>query len=188
MVQRRSGSGLVRPRALEVRPKRGKAGERHPVQESHPVSRSTLGLAEFRTAAEPSRESRFPRADIVLVESMIHITERSLSPSLVAALLDCVHDRWFDLDELQFHEESGDFELRFGQTRVGPRESRLVVRGVRSYTVEDDAHIGRYDINTIDIDTQAGRVRLVSGFPLAVTLNVRDGWELECDPINELNP
>ncbi len=86
-------------------------------------------------------------------------------------LLDLVHDRFFDLTECGFNRELGEYRLSFGDQSKGPYDEKLLkVTDVADASVRDEAEIGIYDINRIEIAPQM--IRIVSSFPLEIALTV----------------
>jgi hypothetical protein len=115
----------------------------------------------------------------VVVEVTIAIDSARMSKALVGALLDRIHDRWFDLDHIRFDEGSGVVVIPFGDSERGPFHGTLTLKGVERYEVEDHADIGVYDINRIAIEPPT--IVLTSGFPLRLTFHVGDNWAINCD-------
>jgi hypothetical protein len=88
-------------------------------------------------------------------------------------LLDLVHDRYFDLTECEFDRERREYRLSFGDQGKGPYAERLLkVTDVPDVSIRDEAQIGIYDINYIEIAPPM--VTIVSAFPLQITLTVGD--------------
>ncbi len=86
-------------------------------------------------------------------------------------LLDLVHDRFFDLTECGFDRERGEYRLSFGDHSKGPYDEKLLkVTDVWEVSIDDQAQIGIYDINYIEIAPQM--IRIVSSFPLQIVLTV----------------
>jgi len=109
------------------------------------------------------------------------LNARSISSDAVSALHDLVHDRWFDLKELRFDKKLGLVSLRFGDKRKGPFDQSLAVAGVAAVNVKDDAHIGIYDIDRLEIDTRKPSLTLTSGFPLQIVVELLATWEVRTE-------
>jgi hypothetical protein len=92
-------------------------------------------------------------------------------------LLDLVHDRWFDLEQLAFDKTSRQVTLRLGENRKGPYDQKtLTVTDVAEISIQDDAQIGIYDLSDVQIGDSY--VRLTSGMPLTINLAVGDGCKI----------
>jgi len=96
------------------------------------------------------------------------------------SLQSLIHDYWFDLDQVLHDVQQGTVRLGLGGRKRGPYDERIItVTGVLQISVVDEAEIQLYDMNRIE--AAAGRVRLVSNFPLEIRLAVREGAELSIE-------
>lgn len=94
-------------------------------------------------------------------------------------VLDLVHDRWFDLTEVNFDKERGEVIIPLGEQRRGPcRDRQLRFTGVLALEIKDEAKIGRYDLANIEIDSSSSSMRIRSGFPLAINMKMADRCSL----------
>ena len=86
-------------------------------------------------------------------------------------LAGLVHDWWFDLEQAIYDEQTKRFMIQLGEKRRGPYSGRVVtVTGAMGIRVIDEAKIGIYDFNQIQVSP--GCVRLTSGFPLEIQVDV----------------
>ena len=91
-----------------------------------------------------------------------------------SGVLDLVDDRWFSLDQVRFDYDKGELTVPLGERRKGPfADSMLTITGVSNVTVKDDAKIGIYDICDLIPDYTSSCLRITSGFPLEITLNMK---------------
>ena len=106
----------------------------------------------------------------------------------MSALLDAIHDCWFEADRIIWDPQSGSvtipFERKFyhlGSVRKWwqlarrteeTRQWELVVRNVSSCDVSDTEKVGRYDFNTIDYDASTGHLEFKTGVPIGIVLQV----------------
>ena len=111
---------------------------------------------------------------------MFSITSATFSIASRDSLLDHVHDRWFDLEQLHLDRESGLLTVPLADSKYGPFDGSITIRPVIAYKIEDHAHIGVYDINEIAIAPP--EIILTSGFPLRVKVSIGDAWEIGCLP------
>lgn len=88
-------------------------------------------------------------------------------------VLDLVHDRWFDLTEVNFDKDRGEVCILLGEQRRGScMDRRLQITGVLGFEVKDEAKIGRYDLADIEIDSSSSTLRIKSGFPLVISMRM----------------
>ncbi|MFN8221413.1 MAG: hypothetical protein U0S12_14920 [Fimbriimonadales bacterium] len=97
------------------------------------------------------------------------MTLRATTVADIPAVIDLVHDLWFDVDDLQ--AKDGEIELRIfdrgkGETSVG----LLRIGNVRSVTLRDTERIGFYDINELLYD--GTRLQITTGVPLYLSIDV----------------
>lgn len=91
-------------------------------------------------------------------------------------VLDLVHDRWFNLDQVKFDRENGEVMIFLGEKRKGPfTEKVLKIDGVSDLKINDEARIGIYDFCEIVPDPSSASLRITSGFPMEIILKVRQG-------------
>lgn len=87
----------------------------------------------------------------------------------LSAVLDLVHDLFFDVGDLGV--EGGEIRLRlYTKARNGTQVALLKIGGVRSVNLIDTERIGLYDINKILYE--GNRLRITSGFTLDLTIDV----------------
>jgi hypothetical protein len=110
-------------------------------------------------------------------------------------ILDLVHDRWVDLDEMtcdffgrrlafQVFEEEGTGWLRL-MKRESPRlAGTLTVVAVRTMHIKDRAGIGWVSLNRIDCDRARQEVRIDFAFPVEILLSV-DEPRVQFAPVGE---
>jgi hypothetical protein len=90
-------------------------------------------------------------------------------------VVDQLHDWWFDLDDLRREAGSEQVSLTLYPTaREAKAKSalrrRLVIRGVSTVSVDDEARIGLYDLKTLTL--RGDTLVLDSGFPLRVSFRL----------------
>jgi hypothetical protein len=95
------------------------------------------------------------------------------------SLQSLIHDYWFDLDQVLHDAQQRTVRLGLGGHKRGPYDQRIImVTHVLRVSVMDEAEIQLYDMNRIEA---AGRIRLVSNFPLEIRLAVSSGSELSIE-------
>ena len=110
----------------------------------------------------------------------ISISAGSVSGRALSALMDQVHDWWFDLDSVEYSADSRSITICLGPSKNALRNREVTVKGVASLDVEDGAQIGIYDLEAITFDAAKNRIVLKSTMPLRLVLHLLDGWELTC--------
>ena len=89
-------------------------------------------------------------------------------------VLDLVHDRWFDLAQVQFDRQQQEVTFLLGERHNGPFTDRILkFTGVSSVTIKDEAEIGVYDLCDIVPNYVSSSIRITSGFPLEIVLEIK---------------
>ena len=92
----------------------------------------------------------------------------------ICGALDLVHDRWFDLAQVKFDDHKQEVIFSLGEKRKGPFTDRILkIIGVSNITIKDDAKIGIYDICDLTPDYLSSSIKITSGFPLEIILEVK---------------
>ena len=106
-------------------------------------------------------------------------------PAQLSPVLDMIHDRWFDKDDITFDPEVAELRIPFRSevperkqvtARIGPITKTefplvtgvLTIHHVLSYRIEDEAQVGTYDINRIEYDPEENRVQVTTGVPILI--------------------
>lgn len=108
----------------------------------------------------------------------MHVSSATLSPETLYALHDEIHDRWFNLEEIEFNQVTGIVKIALALKRTGPFDRTLQLTGVVSMEVLDQARVRDYDINFLEFDLATTSATLVSCIPLRITFNLEPGWEV----------
>lgn len=114
------------------------------------------------------------------------------TPAEIGEISDEIHDEWFLLDRLVHDAEAAELRLPIYAARwrkrwfvwIGERledpppspMATLLVRQVRSVSVEDEADINSYPVNRVVHDPGTGALRIVSNFPCEIVV--------ECDALD----
>jgi hypothetical protein len=112
---------------------------------------------------------------------MAVITKDNWSAESRRALLDAVHDRWFDLDRVGFDQTRGEVRVCFGDRKEGPFKGELIFSGVSELEIEDEAEIQFYDIDDVRLDQTKTDIVLASGFPLRLRMRLGPEWRVSWD-------
>ena len=110
---------------------------------------------------------------------MVRPLVRCNEAGAIDAILRLLHDRWFwfsaifldpelPILKVPFEESSGALDIPAGE-----REVILEIHHVSRFELHDDAEIDRYDLNTISFDEHSQVVRLETGFPAAIHVEVK---------------
>lgn len=92
-------------------------------------------------------------------------------------LLDLLHDRWFNLEDVKFDDEKHEVRLYVGEKRKGPYDEKiLIVTNVSHVAIDDKAKIGIYDLSDVEITSTS--IRLKSPMSLVINLTVSESCEI----------
>lgn len=98
--------------------------------------------------------------------------------TLLTDLIDEIHDRYFNLDEVTYDERNLEWRLFFSDSRKGPFERILKITGVVEYKCRDTERILIYDMNKIVIDINKGIIILKCNVPLDIKLYVNNNFQI----------
>ena len=99
----------------------------------------------------------------------------------IGMLLDEVHDRFFDIDKIEFKKNKSEIKLHLSENIKGPFDRILTIKGVKNFTYDDTEKIGIYDINKIVIDQKNLCITIISGFPLRIIFFVDEQFEISIE-------
>ncbi|BCA54017.1 hypothetical protein W02_11570 [Nitrospira sp. KM1] len=92
----------------------------------------------------------------------------------MSGVLDLVHDRWFELAQVKFDRQKGEVTVPLGEKRKGPFADKILkITGVSNITIMDDAKIGIYDLCDLIPDYSSSSIRITSGFPIEIILEIK---------------
>jgi len=107
-------------------------------------------------------------------------------PEDLHKVIDAIHDRWFDLDKIQFEAGTSVLQIPFSESydrgwkkfmfwrkdRHGFRyEFSLEIKHVTKYEISDTAKVGIYNFGEIKYDRK-GKLIITTGIPLGFTVYV----------------
>jgi hypothetical protein len=78
----------------------------------------------------------------------------------IGALLDEIHDRYFDISKMAYDAATQVWAVPFGERQRGPYDKRLVVTSVRACHVRDTERIRFYGMNRMLFDDASCILRL----------------------------
>jgi len=111
-------------------------------------------------------------------------------PKDLPAIVDLIHDCWFDIADVVFHPRQSLLSIRYKRPlrekaqvlrrrlfllkwiRVPLVECFLEINHVIESRVEDQQGIRRYDLNTITYDSRSNTIRVNTGIPTTITMKV----------------
>ena len=120
----------------------------------------------------------------------------------IPAILDIIHDCWFDVDDIVHDPEALTLSIRFGRemferSRVVERryllsrkevpvaECFLKIHHVTDYSVRDTERVGLYDFNEIEYDPNLKRLRITTGIPIDIQMTL-DKFEVEVEETDNI--
>ncbi len=118
-------------------------------------------------------------------------------PAHLATIIDFIHDCWFERDSIRLDPERSELIIRFvrpdagrgsvvqkvlfvKRVRVPVMECLLRIHHVRDFSVEDKAQVGRYDFNEILFHEGEKRIRITTGVPIGIEIQV-DRFEVSVE-------
>jgi len=110
-------------------------------------------------------------------------------PKDLPAIVDLIHDCWFDIADVVFHPRQSLLSIRYKRPvrekaqvlrrlllwkwiEVPLVECFLEINHVIESRVEDQQGIRLYDFNTISYDSSSNTVRVNTGIPTTITMKV----------------
>ena len=95
----------------------------------------------------------------------------------ISELLDLVHDRWFDIAELNWDRDRAFVALRLARRkkdlgRTTNDQVTLVIRNAESLKITDTEKVQIYDLNEITYDDHNQLVTITGGIPITIQVKV----------------
>jgi len=92
-------------------------------------------------------------------------------------LLNLVHDRWFNVEQVVFDKEQKTVALHLERKKaelVGSSKDGigLLIKNVESLTINDTEKVRDYDVNKIKFDAASGRLIITGGIPITIEVKV----------------
>jgi len=114
-------------------------------------------------------------------DNMLRLDKDTLTST--SNLLDEVHDRYFEFDDIVFDTESGELKLYLGEKRKRFFGRVIVskvlkIRGVTDCTSADTARISQNSINNIKIDIDRGIIDIECNAPAEFRLHMKPDFEI----------
>jgi len=107
--------------------------------------------------------------------------------TLMPDLLDEIHDRYFEFDDVVFDRESGELKLSLGDKREVVFGKVIVSKSLKISSVSDcicndTAKISQNSINKIDINAEDGFIDIECNAPAEFRIYIKPDFEifLEC--------
>ncbi len=113
---------------------------------------------------------------------------RITHPSELDAVNDIIHDCYFDIADIVFDSSAASLSFKFRKlvtrgkhgwkdffstSRMLPAtECFLRFAGVESYQVNDTQKVGTYDLNVLEYNPKEGCVKVLTGIPIEVKVQV----------------
>ncbi len=112
-------------------------------------------------------------------------------PKDLPAIIDLIHDCWFDIADVVFHPRQSLLSIRYKRPQLEKArilrrvlllkwievplvECFLEVSHVIESQVEDRQGIRLYDFNTVAYDSHSNTVRVETGIPTTITMQVSE--------------
>lgn len=115
---------------------------------------------------------------------MMLINQANMSDESWFAFINEVHDQYFDLNEVKFEPQIMELRLSVGGSRKGPfNEKELVIKGVDSVAVEDEARIQYYMLLDMSVNDKKNELTILAT-GLEIRIGIRPGWEIAIGAVN----
>jgi len=116
---------------------------------------------------------------------MSMINQANLSAQSLFALVNEVHDYYFDIDMVKWEPQHNKFQLFVGPKRKGSHaEKELIAGGVDSVAFEDDDKIGTYVLTDIVVH-EASKEVIFEATGLTIRIRIGPGWYIEVATLRE---
>ena len=92
-----------------------------------------------------------------------------MDPGGLDAVAPYIHDCWFDLSEMERSADGTVLTIPYARP---PERWWLRFDSVRDVHVTDTEQIGRYDFNVLAYDPATSRIRVLTGVPLGLEVEV----------------
>lgn len=98
---------------------------------------------------------------------------RAESAKALEAINDELHDRWFDVTDIEFSQLHGQVRVRFRRSIKGNNSDiQLEIAGVDDFVLEESEGVGVYDFNRLALSARTGALRVETGIPLRFEMHV----------------
>jgi hypothetical protein len=99
------------------------------------------------------------------------------SATQLGDLLNLVHDRWFNVEQIVSDQEQKTVALHLERKKVnlsgGSKDGiRLLIKNVEALTINDTEKVRDYDVNEVKFDTASGRLIITGGIPITIEIKV----------------
>jgi hypothetical protein len=110
---------------------------------------------------------------------------RAESPESLGQINDALHDRWFDVEDVEFNKPARHVRLRFRDSAKAALNNLILdIGNVDELLLTETEGIGVYDFNRLTFLAPSGTLRVKTGVPLRfemrvsrVDVTVRDATE-----------
>lgn len=112
-----------------------------------------------------------------MCDSIITITASvNDAESRSEALNGYLHDRWFDIDRIDFDPNTKNLRLPIIPRKDGSDELLLEIAGATDLNVIDTEQIGTYDIHSLVLDAAGSRLVVLGNIPVELAVSLGPNW------------
>jgi hypothetical protein len=99
------------------------------------------------------------------------------SATQLGDLLNLVHDRWFNVEQVVSDKKQKTVALHLERKKANLKDGskdgiRLLIKNVEALTVHDTEKVRDYDVNEVKFDAANGRVVITGGIPIIIEVKV----------------
>lgn len=112
-------------------------------------------------------------------------------PDQIPAVLDVIHDCWFNIDDILFNPETSVLSIKFkremtNRSRVIKKlwvlkkiemplvECFLKFHHVKSYTIKDTEQVGFYNFTDLEYEPETRLLSIITGVPINIEIVVEN--------------
>jgi hypothetical protein len=105
-------------------------------------------------------------------------------PAQLSSIIDRIHDRWFEKEEITFDKEKCVLTIPFFEraSSLWPFKKKEAARSVgllkihcvASYAIRDTEEVGTYDFNELIYAPEAKRLSITTGVPIGIEITITD--------------
>ena len=100
-----------------------------------------------------------------------------ISATQLGDLLNLVHDRWFNVEQVIFDKEQKTVALHLERKKAdlvnGSKDGvKWLIKNAEALTINDTEKVRDYDVNEVRFDALGGRVIISGGIPIIIEVKV----------------
>jgi hypothetical protein len=99
------------------------------------------------------------------------------SATQLGGLLNLIHDRWFNVEQVVFDKERKTVALHLERKKTKLRDDSkdgitLLIKNAEALAIHDTEKVGDYDVNEVQFDVASNCVIITGGIPITIEVKV----------------